>query len=316
MKNKALRGLISIMLWIIALIVVCAYGLLSQIEWGTPLAATLILEVRLPRVLLALLSGMGLTLAGQMFQIILNNPLTDSFTLGLANGATVGAACAVLLGLSFSWIAPFAMIMGMFSLFIVIAVAYFITRGYPMRSLILAGILIGSLLNAILFLMVQFNPTKLRNIVAYMFGGFSASEYREVIYVSIVLGLTLGAILICLPKIKLLQMNTLSSAALGLHVESLSIVVLLLATAISTVIIGFVGVIGFIGMVIPQFVHRISQQSLTIKVLLNLVIGGTMMVLADVLGTQLLSPIQIPASIVLAIIGIPLMFYLMIVERR
>ncbi|EOE6828770.1 FecCD family ABC transporter permease [Staphylococcus pseudintermedius] len=295
--------------------VVCTYSLFGRLEWHTPLTSTLVMEVRLPRMLLALFAGMGLTIAGQMFQIILNNPLADSFTLGLANGATVGAAIAVLLGLPFVWVAPLAMVLGMLSLVVVMTIAYTISRGYPTRSLILAGILIGSLLNAVLFLLVQFNPQRLQNIVAYMFGGFGAAEYREAAVVMSVFVIITLIFFMLVPKVKLLQMNTLSSAALGLHVERLSVTVLILATMMSTVIIGFVGVIGFIGMVIPQFVHRLSRGTLPFKMLLNILIGGTAMVLADVLGAQLLDPIQLPASVVLAILGIPLMFYLMIVER-
>ncbi|MCE5603328.1 iron ABC transporter permease [Staphylococcus pseudintermedius] len=315
MKNNVTKGFMSISAWSLLLMVVCTYSLFSRLEWHTPLTSTLVMEVRLPRMLLALFAGMGLTIAGQMFQIILNNPLADSFTLGLANGATVGVAIAVLLGLPFVWVAPLAMVLGMLSLVVVMTIAYTISRGYPTRSLILAGILIGSLLNAVLFLLVQFNPQRLQNIVAYMFGGFGAAEYREAAVVMSVFVIITLLFFMLVPKVKLLQMNTLSSAALGLHVERLSVTVLILATMMSTVIIGFVGVIGFIGMVIPQFVHRLSRGTLPFKMLLNILIGGTAMVLADVLGAQLLDPIQLPASVVLAILGIPLMFYLMIVER-
>ncbi|EHP0511529.1 iron ABC transporter permease [Staphylococcus pseudintermedius] len=315
MKNNVTKGFMSISAWSLLLMVVCTYSLFGRLEWHTPLTSTLVMEVRLPRMLLALFAGMGLTIAGQMFQIILNNPLADSFTLGLANGATVGAAIAVLLGLPFVWVAPLAMVLGMLSLVVVMTIAYTISRGYPTRSLILAGILIGSLLNAVLFLLVQFNPQRLQNIVAYMFGGFGAAEYREAAVVMSVFVIITLIFFMLVPKVKLLQMNTLSSAALGLHVERLSVTVLILATMMSTVIIGFVGVIGFIGMVIPQFVHRLSRRTLPFKMLLNILIGGTAMVLADVLGAQLLDPIQLPASVVLAILGIPLMFYLMIVER-
>ncbi|EJA1929338.1 iron ABC transporter permease [Staphylococcus pseudintermedius] len=315
MKNNVTKGFMSISAWSLLLMVVCTYSLFGRLEWHTPLTSTLVMEVRLPRMLLALFAGMGLTIAGQMFQIILNNPLADSFTLGLANGATVGAAIAVLLGLPFVWVAPLAMVLGMLSLVVVMTIAYTISRGYPTRSLILAGILIGSLLNAVLFLLVQFNPQRLQNIVAYMFGGFGAAEYREAAVVMSVFVIITLIFFMLVPKVKLLQMNTLSSAALGLHVERLSVTVLILATMMSTVIIGFVGVIGFIGMVIPQFVHRLSRGTLLFKMLLNILIGGTAMVLADVLGAQLLDPIQLPASVVLAILGIPLMFYLMIVER-
>ena len=316
MNNRKWRGFITLSVWSLFLIAVACYALWSQLDWGSPLASTLIWQVRLPRVLLALLAGMGLTIAGQMYQLILNNPLADSFTLGLANGATVGAALAIFLGMSFVWIAPFAMFFGLMTLVIVMVVAQLLTSGYPTKSLILAGIMIGALLNAVLYLLVQFNPTRLQNMMGYLFGGFSSAEYREVIYVFITLIIGVTCLLLLTPRIKLLQLNTLSSAALGIDVQRLSLVVLGLATVLATVIIGYVGVIGFIGMVVPQFVQRIVQRSLVYKMVLNLLIGGTVMVLADVLGAQLLAPIQLPASIVLALLGIPMMFYLMMIESR
>ncbi|UXR87910.1 iron ABC transporter permease [Staphylococcus felis] len=116
-------------------------------------------------------------------------------------------------------------------------------------------------------------------------------------------------------QIKLLQVDAYSSMALGIDVQRLSVMVLILATILSTIIIGFTGVIGFIGIVIPQFVQRITEHTLSYKMILNIIIGGTIMVLADTVGAQLLAPIQLPASIILALIGIPMMFYLMMVER-
>ncbi|KIX90721.1 enterobactin ABC transporter permease [Staphylococcus microti] len=316
MNKRKWRGFITLSVWSLFLIAVVCYALWSQLDWGSSLTRTLIWQVRLPRVLLALLAGMGLTIAGQMYQLILNNPLADSFTLGLANGATVGAALAIFLGMSFIWIAPLAIFFGLMTLVVVMIVAQLLTSGYPTKSLILAGIMIGALLNAVLYLLVQFNPTRLQNIMGYLFGGFSSAEYREVLYVFIMLMIVIASLLLLAPRIKLLQLNTFSSAALGVHVQRLSLAVLGLATILATVIIGYVGVIGFIGMVVPQFVQRIVQGSLVYKMMLNLLIGGTVMVLADVLGAQLLAPIQLPASIVLALLGIPMMFYLMMIESR
>lgn len=316
MSNRKWRGFITLSVWSLFLIAVVCYALWSQLDWQDPLTPTLIWQVRLPRVLLALFAGMGLTIAGQMYQLILNNPLADSFTLGLANGATVGAALAIFSGVSFLWIAPFAMFFGILTLAIVMLVAQLLTAGYPTKSLILSGIMIGALLNAVLYLLVQLNPTRLQNILGYLFGGFSAAEYREVVYVVVTLVIVVVSLFLLSTRIKLLQLNTLSSAALGLNVQRLSLIVLGLATILATVIIGYVGVIGFIGMVIPQFVHRIVHGTLAYKMGMNLIIGGTVMVLADILGAQLLAPIQLPASIVLALLGIPMMFYLMIVEGR
>ena len=314
-KNKK-RDLITFGLWGFLLILVVLYSLFGFMDWTFPYAQTLVLEVRLPRVLLALFSGMGLTLAGCLFQLILNNPLADSFTLGLANGTTLGAAVTVFLGLSFIWIAPIAILFGLVSLMIVIFVAQIISKGYPTRMLILSGIMIGAMMNACLYLLVQMNPRKLQNILNYMFGGFAAAEMREVTFIAIILTIVVVLIVLLLPQLKLLQLNTLSSQSLGVKTERLSITTLVIATALSATIIGYVGVIGFIGIVIPQLVHRITVGGLEMKLVFNLLMGGTVMVFADTLGSQLFAPIQLPASIVLAIVGIPLMFYMMWIEEQ
>lgn len=316
MKNNKMKDLITFSLWGFLLIVIVFYSLFGFMDWSNPYASTIIFEVRLPRVLLALLSGMGLTLAGFLFQLILNNPLADSFTLGLASGSTLGAALTVFLGLSFLWIAPISMLFGLFSLFIVILVAHIVSWGYPTKMLILSGIMIGALMNAILYLLVQMNPQKLKNILNYMFGGFSAAEMTEVIIVGVVLLVVIVIITVLLPQLKLLQLNRLSSQSLGLKTQQLSIMILWIATLISAVIIGYVGVIGFIGIVIPQFIQRTIHSGLGVKMSFNLLIGGTVMLLADILGSQLLHPMQLPASIVLALIGIPLMFYILIIEQK
>lgn len=316
MSNCKWKGFITLSLWSLFLIGIVAYALFSQLDWQSSLTPTLIWQVRLPRVLLALLAGMGLTLAGQMYQLILNNPLADSFTLGLANGATLGAAIAIFSGLTFIWVAPFAIVFGILTLVVVMIVAQLLSSGYPTKSLILSGIMLGSLLNAALYLLVQLNPTRLQNILGYLFGGFSSAEYREVGYVFVTLIVVVTYLFLLAPQIKLLQLNTFSSASLGLNVQRLSLMVLMCATVLATVIIGYVGVIGFIGMVVPQFIQRTIRAGLPYKMVMNLVIGGSVMVLADVVGAQLLAPIQLPASIILALLGIPLMFYLMIVEGR
>lgn len=316
MKNNMMKDLITLSLWGFLLIGITIYSLCSFMDWSSPYASTIIFEVRLPRILLALLSGMGLTLAGFLFQLILNNPLADSFTLGLASGATLGAALTVFLGLSFLWIAPISILFGVFSLFVVVLIAHVVSWGYPTKMLILSGIMVGALMNAILYLLVQMNPQKLQNILNYMFGGFSAAEMREVIIIGSVLLCVISIISALLPQLKLLQLNVLSSQSLGLKTQQLSIITLFIATLLSAVIIGYVGVIGFIGIVIPQFVQRTSRGHLGVKMVLNLLIGGTVMVFADVLGSQLLSPTQLPASIVLALIGIPLMFYILVIEQK
>ena len=310
--NKAL--IICIFLLIISMLLSMLWNIGNINE---ALSQSILFQVRVPRTLQALLAGIGLTLAGHMFQTLLNNPLADSFTLGLASGATFGSGIAVVLGLSFLWLPVFSVIFSVITLITVISLTTAMSKGYPIRTLILSGIMIGALFNAFLYVLIIFNQQKMNNIVNYMFGGFSSAEYNEVIYIGITL--FIGIIVLCslIPKIKILQLGHLKGTSLGLNVQSLTYCVLLIASLITAVIVAYVGIIGFIGMIIPQLVRRQGQQfNLGQQMVLNMCIGGIVMVMSDWLGSILLSPFEIPASIILALLGIPVLFYIMITQPR
>lgn len=305
-------------LWIVFIII----SLLLSLFWGLgdisdTLSQIILYQVRIPRTLQALLAGVGLTLAGHMFQTLLNNPLADSFTLGLASGATFGSGLAVVIGVSFIWLPIFSVLFSIMTLILVIVLTSVMSRGYPVRTLILAGIMIGALFNAFLYVLIIFNQEKMNNIVNYMFGGFSSAEYNEVIYIGIVLSIGMIILLSLVSKIKILQLGDLRAQSLGLNVRSVTYSVLLIASIITAVIVAYVGVIGFIGMVIPQLVRRSrAHYNLRQQMLLNIVIGGTIMVLSDWLGSVVLDPFQVPASIILALLGIPVLFYIIATQPR
>ena len=144
----------------------------------------ILLKVRLPRIIEALLTGAILTLAGQMFQTVLNNPLADSFTLGLASGATFGSGLAIFLGLSFIWVPIFSISTSLIALLIVLMIAAKISRGYPLKILIITGLMIGALFNALLYILVLIKPNKMNQIANYFFGGFARLK-RERSYTSV-----------------------------------------------------------------------------------------------------------------------------------
>ncbi|WP_440857450.1 FecCD family ABC transporter permease [Staphylococcus shinii] len=308
----------AIIIWSILLIA----SILLSLMWGIghvsdALSQTILYQVRMPRMLQALLAGISLTLAGHMFQTLLNNPLADSFTLGLASGATFGSGLAVVLGVSFIWLPMFSVVFSIITLILVITLTTAMSKGYPIRTLILAGIMIGALFNAFLYVLIIFNQSKMKNIVNYMFGGFSSAEYNEVIYSGAVTVISVIMLFGMISKIKLLQLGDLRAQSLGLNVKSITYMTLLITSIMTAVIVAYVGVIGFIGMVIPQLVRRNSvHYNLSQQMVLNMMIGGTIMVLSDWLGSTLLDPFQIPASIILALLGIPVLFYIMMTQSR
>ena len=307
----------SVLIWLIVLIVSMSLGLLWDIgNLHEQLSQSILFQVRIPKVLEAALAGAGLTLAGLIFQTLLNNPLADSFTLGLASGATFGSGVAVALGLSFLLIPVSSILFSLITLALVLLMTRLMSRGHPIRTLILSGIMIGALFNAFLYVIIVLNQRKMNSIVNYMFGGFSAAEYAKMSYIASALVIGLMILFIMLPQLKLLRLDERQALSLGLRYQTVTYVALI-ASVITAIIVAYVGIIGFIGMVIPQLVRRIYRTSqLGTQMILNCLIGASVMVLADWLGTTVIYPIQIPASIVLALFSIPVLFFLLISEHK
>ncbi|MCE5090650.1 enterobactin ABC transporter permease [Staphylococcus devriesei] len=277
---------------------------------------TILYKVRLPRVLEAILTGAILTLAGQMFQTVLNNPLADSFTLGLASGATFGSGLSVFLGFSFILTPIFSIGFSLITLIIVLIITAVMSRGYPIRVLIITGLMIGSLFNALLYILVLIKPNAMKQIANYFFGGFATAEMREAMYIGSV-AIPVVIILFCMiPTIKLLQLGELKSRSLGLKVQRVTFIVLTLASIMTAIAVAYIGVIGFIGMIVPQLIRqRYWHYTLSVQMTLNILIGATIMLFADWIGSTIIHPVQIPASIILALIGIPTLFYILIKQK-
>lgn len=308
----------TILSWIVILIVTSGIYLFWQLgNINDPFNQSILMNVRLPRLVEALLTGMILTVSGLIFQTVLNNALADSFTLGLASGATFGSGLALFLGLTALWIPIFSVVFSFMTLFIVLFITSILSRGYPIRILILCGLMIGALFNSLLYFLILLKPLQLNTIANYLFGGFGDAEYSNVSVITIVFIVGLCGIILILNQLKLLQLGELKSQSLGLNVQSITFIALCLASIMTAINVAYVGIIGFIGMIIPQLIRKWQwRQTLGRQLTLNSIIGGHTMVIADFIGSHLLSPIQIPASIIIALIGIPVLFYMLISQSK
>lgn len=308
----------TILSWIVILIVTSGIYLFWQLgNINDPFNQSILMNVRLPRLVEALLTGMILTVSGLIFQTVLNNALADSFTLGLASGATFGSGLALFLGLTALWIPIFSVVFSFMTLFIVLFITSILSRGYPIRILILCGLMIGALFNSLLYFLILLKPRQLNTIANYLFGGFGDAEYSNVSVIAIVFLVGLCGIILILNQLKLLQLGELKSQSLGLNVQSITFIALCLASIMTAINVAYVGIIGFIGMIIPQLIRKWQwRQTLGRQLTLNSIIGGQTMVIADFIGSHLLSPIQIPASIIIALIGIPVLFYMLISQSK
>lgn len=290
----------------------------TGIMWpiNNPLDWTIFYEIRIPRTLLALIAGMGLVLSGHIYQTILNNPLADSFTLGLASGATFGSAFAVFIGLSLWFVPLLSIIFSLLTLIIVVFVTETLVKSFHIATMILSGIFIGSFFSAALYILILLKPDKVNSMISYLFGSVANAESTTVIITGSVTAVCICLLLSMSHYIKLLQLGDEKAITLGLNVRIVSWFCLLVAAIMTAVIISFTGIIGFIGMVIPQIVRRVYHVPMYIQMILNILIGGTILIIADTIGRILISPVQIPVGVVLSIIAIPVMMYLMITEQH
>ena len=313
-----MKKLKTILIWTLLLIVITLISLVWQIgDLSDPFNQTILLKVRLPRVMEAVLTGATLTLAGQMFQTVLNNPLADSFTLGLASGATFGSGLALFLGLSFLWIPFFSIGFSLITLVIVLGKTMTLSHGYPVRVLVLIGLMIGALFNALLYILILIKPQKLNSVANYLFGGFASAEIENNIVIAIVLIVAIVCLSLLIRSIKLLQLGELKGQSLGLNVQRIAFIVLTIASIITAVVVAYVGIIGFIGMIVPQLVRRYYWRfELGTQMILNTIIGATVMIMADFIGSTVIHPIQIPASIVMALLGIPVLCYILLSQYK
>ncbi|PTH40621.1 enterobactin ABC transporter permease [Staphylococcus capitis] len=308
----------SIVIWLIILLI----SVLVSLWWdlgslNDAFNQTILLKVRLPRVLEAMLTGATLTIAGHMFQTILNNPLADSFTLGLASGASLGSGLTLFLGLSFLWVPFFSIAFSLITLVLVLGLTVILSRGYPVRVLIILGLMIGALFNALLYMLVLINPRKMNSIANYLFGGFASAEYHDVIIIALTMIVAMVILFSMKNGIKLLQVGELKSQSLGLNVQNVMFIVLAVSSVITAVVVAYVGIIGFIGMIVPQLLRRFYwQYELGTQMILNLIVGSTVMVVADFIGGTMIQPVQIPASIIMALLGVPVLFYILFTQTK
>ncbi len=282
----------------------------NQLEW------TIFYKLRVPRTLLALIAGMGLVMSGQIYQTILNNPLADSFTLGLASGATFGSALAVFIGVSIWFVPLFSIFFSLLTLIVVVLITETMVKTFHVATMILSGIFIGAFFSSALYILLLLKPDKVNSMVSYMFGSVSSAEKITVEITGIVTLICILILFMMSHYIKMIQLGEDKATTLGANVRLISWTCLLLAAIMTAVIISFTGIIGFIGMIVPQVVRRVYKVPINVQMILNLLIGGALLLIADTVGRIIISPIQIPVGIILSIIAIPIMMYLMITEQR
>jgi len=321
--SSILRPLVAlILLGILAVTLAIAVGSaqvgVGKVLWvfaggGSELDRTLILDLRLPRVLSAFAVGGLLAVAGALMQVLLRNPLADPYVLGLSGGAAVGALLAMLAGMAGLVVSGSAFAGAMLATLLVFGLAHGSGSWTPSR-LLLTGVVVAAGWGALITLILAMTPAaRLPGMLYWLMGDLSHSGQPWpgllVLVLVCLLVLPLGR------SLNVLARGSMQAAALGVSVRPLEWLVYLLASVLTATAVTMAGAVGFVGLVVPHMLRLMLGNDQRLILPACALAGGILLVLADTVARVVIAPEQLPVGVITALLGVPTFLYLLYRSR-
>lgn len=277
----------------------------------SPTITTIVFEIRLPRIIAAMLVGAALAMAGAAFQSIFKNPLVSSDLLGVSNGAGFGAALAIILSGSNVVVQIFAFVFGLIS----VSITYLISRAYKAGGiliLVLSGVAISAFFNALISAIkfVADPDDKLPEIVYWLMGSLASVTMDKLLMILIPIIIGFAILLALRWHMNLLAMGDEEAQSLGLNPSRVRLLIIAGCTLLTSAAVSVSGVIGWIGLVIPHMTRMIVGPDNRILIPASLSLGASFLLLIDNISRAVIA-IEIPIGILTAIIGVPIFLYLL-----
>ncbi|OGW62978.1 MAG: hypothetical protein A2V83_10995 [Nitrospirae bacterium RBG_16_64_22] len=284
-------------------------------ESGDPVAATILREVRLPRVARAALVGGMLSVAGAVFQVLLRNPLADPYVLGVSGGAAVGAIAVVLAGAGSGWTMAGGSLAGALFTVAVVFLLAGARRGAGGDRLLLTGVVLASFWGALvaLFLSVSQNE-RLRSVLFWLMGDLGQTGALAGTAAAFVAGL--AGLLVLGRSMDALTYGDRHAMGLGVAVREVRAVLYVAGSLLTAVAVSAAGTIGFVGLIVPHAVRLFGVRSHRELVPASAVAGAAFLVLADTAARTIMSPIELPVGVVTAFLGAPFFLWLLRREKK
>ncbi|MDD2449351.1 MAG: iron ABC transporter permease [Sulfurimonas sp.] len=271
------------------------------------LIESIILDIRLPRVLLAILIGAALATSGAVFQAMFVNPLVSPGILGVLAGASFGAACGMLISEHWFIVQILAFVFGFVAVGFAVFIGSMVTNSRSTVMLVLGGVISASLFTSLLSIIkyVADPYSTLPAIVYWLMGSLSMAELNETLLVAIPITLSILGMVFMSKYFDLMSLGDEEAKALGVNVKLIRIVAIILATLASSLSVVMAGIIGWVGLIIPHIIRMAVGPSHRLLIPLSAVIGAIFLLSADAISRLALS-VEIPIGILTSLIGIPI----------
>lgn len=291
-----------------------------SIEQVDPMFTNIVMNIRLPRVLLAGLIGASLAIAGAAFQGLLRNPLADPYTLGISSGASVGAVLTIFFHISLPIIGSFTLplLSILFSFITILLVLFFarsIERSMKVETIILTGIIFSSFLSAFISLMIALTGDELRQIIGWLLGSVSMRgwDYIVIILPFFIIGTAL--VLINSRELNAMSFGEERAQHLGVNVQRKKLLILTAGSILTGTAVSVSGTIGFVGLVIPHLTRLLWGANHKHLLPLSVLTGGGFLILADLVARTIISPTELPIGVITSLVGAPV-FALILLSRK
>jgi len=266
----------------------------------------IILQIRLPRVLLAILIGASLATSGAAFQSMFVNPLVSPGILGVLAGAAFGAALGMLISEHWYVVQILAFIFGFIAVGVAILIGSMVTNSRSTIMLVLGGVISGSLFTALLSIIkyVADPYSTLPTIVYWLMGSLTMADLSGVLLISVPMLLSIGGMILMGKYFDILSLGDEEAKALGVNVIMVRLIAIILATIASSLSVVMAGIIGWVGLIIPHIIRMAIGPSHRLLMPLSAIVGGAFLLLADTISRLALS-VEVPIGILTSLIGIP-----------
>ena len=284
-------------------------------------ATSIILSVRIPRVLCVALVGAALSISGTSMQGLLRNPLADSSTLGVSSGASLGAVLAIAIGFTIPGL-PFAgtMIMAMafafLSLIIILSLAYRLDYSLETNTIILVGVIFSMFSTSIMSFFITFAGEKLRTITFWTMGSMQQSSYMNALVLLVALLLFGGILLMHARELNAFAIGEDNARHVGVNVRRVKMTVMITVSCLVGVCVSIGGSIGFVGLVMPHMARMVVGPNHKKLLPASIFSGAVFLLLADLVGRTALKPLELPIGVVTSFVGSIAFVYIFYTARK
>ena len=277
-------------------------------------ADSVVFNLRLPRITVAVLIGSGMAVSGAAFQSLFSNPLATPDTLGVASGTCVGAVVALLLGWGMSGVQLTALVAGLVTVAITTAVARRRDGGTDVVTLVLAGVIVSAMADAVLsMLKLTADPTsKLPEITYWLMGSLAGASWSQIALAAPFIVIGSGGIVVLRWRLNVLALSEDEARAAGVDVRSLRITLIVCATVVTASVISLCGQVGWIGLIVPHAARMLTGSDNRHLIPVCLLLGASVMILIDTVARTITAS-EVPVSVVTAIVGAP--FFITLLRR-